>query len=88
VGIQEAHLPVLFESSFTTRVAEKGTGLGLGIARRLCRQFGGELTCESTAVDVGTTFLVSVPAYEDPDMENSTREPNRDKIIEGGTPKE
>lgn len=60
-GISDAHLPLIFESSFTTRGASDGTGLGLSIARRLIRGAGGELTVEHTAAGSGTTFLIEMP---------------------------
>ena len=60
-GIADEHIPYLFEASFTTRSSRDGTGLGLGIARRLARGFGGELQLESTAAGQGTTFLLHIP---------------------------
>jgi signal transduction histidine kinase len=60
-GIQNEHVPHLFEASFTTRSAHDGTGLGLGIARRLARGFGGELRLERSEVGHGTTFLLEIP---------------------------
>ncbi len=69
-GIEEAHLPRLFESHFTIRGSESGTGLGLNISRRLVLGFGGELSVEHTEVGVGTTFLIELPAYQ-PDMEKA-----------------
>jgi signal transduction histidine kinase len=60
-GIPDEHVPHLFEASFTTRSARDGTGLGLGIARRLARGFGGELRLERSEVGRGTTFLLEVP---------------------------
>lgn len=60
-GIADEHVPRLFEGSFTTRSARDGTGLGLGIARRLARGFGGDLRLERTEVGRGTTFLLEIP---------------------------
>jgi signal transduction histidine kinase len=61
-GIQGEHLARMFEPSFTTKTLEKGTGLGLGISRRLVRAFGGDIEVESTRPGEGTTFLVWLPA--------------------------
>jgi two-component system sensor histidine kinase HydH len=48
----------LFEPWVTGKDA--GTGLGLGIARKLCLAHGGELDVEKTG-DEGTTMLVTLP---------------------------
>lgn len=60
-GIPEPHLDKVFESGFTTRANREGSGLGLGIARRLARSMGGELRIEESAVGRGTTFLLELP---------------------------
>jgi two-component system, NtrC family, sensor kinase len=60
-GIADEFIPRLFEASFTTRSSRDGTGLGLGIARRLARGFGGELRLERSAVGQGATFLLEIP---------------------------
>ena len=60
-GIRDEHVPLLFEASFTTRSSRDGTGLGLGIARRLARGFGGELRLERTVPGQGATFLLEIP---------------------------
>jgi signal transduction histidine kinase len=61
IGIAEEHVPMLFDTSFTTRSASEGTGLGLGIARRLVRHMNGEIVVAQTAVGVGTTFVINLP---------------------------
>jgi signal transduction histidine kinase len=60
-GIQPEHLPLLFESNFTTRPPHEGTGLGLSLARRLVRRAQGNLTIERTELGRGTTFLIDLP---------------------------
>lgn len=50
IGISEADLPRIFEKSFTGengRLREKSTGMGLYIARNLCRKLGHSITAES-----------------------------------------
>ena len=61
IGIQVEHNELLFESTFTTRPADQGTGLGLGIARRLARGFGGDLVLESSEPGKGAVFLLTMP---------------------------
>jgi two-component system sensor histidine kinase AtoS len=48
----------VFELFYTTK--PQGTGLGLGIARRLIQVHGGTLSYES-ALGRGTTFTVELP---------------------------
>ncbi len=60
-GISPGHLDKIFESGFTTRANGEGSGLGLGIARRLARTMGGELSVETSEVNAGTTFLLELP---------------------------
>jgi C4-dicarboxylate-specific signal transduction histidine kinase len=42
-------LPRLFETFFTTKGPEKGTGLGLALSREMVEQFGGTLVAENRA---------------------------------------
>ena len=49
------------EPFFTTKPPGKGTGLGLALAQRFCRQSGGTLTIDSTA-GIGTTIRIYLPA--------------------------
>ncbi|NVJ24953.1 HAMP domain-containing protein [Myxococcus sp. AM011] len=56
-GVPEAERERIFEPFFTTR--EKGTGLGLPLARKIARAHGGELHMTSTPGD--TTFTLTLP---------------------------
>lgn len=62
-GIAEAVISRIFEPFFTTKERGKGTGLGLFICHDIVEQHGGMLDVES-AVGVGTTFSVTLPAFE------------------------
>ena len=59
-GVPEVFRPVLFDP-FTrgSQIDVPGSGLGLSIARRLCRIFGGDLSFEP-APGGGATFLVDL----------------------------
>jgi len=59
-GIAPEVLPKIFDSGFTTKSAEAGTGLGLGICRRIVEEHLGEIGCQSE-VGVGTTFTLRLP---------------------------
>ena len=64
IGIAPEHLEKIFEpfwqaDSGTTRRAQ-GTGLGLGVTRRLARLLGGDVTVRSD-VGAGTTFTLRLP---------------------------
>jgi PAS domain S-box-containing protein len=64
-GIEPAHLPKIFEPFFKTRPSDKGTGLGLCIARRIVCQRGGQISVESRYGE-GTTFTVTLPRESSP----------------------
>jgi signal transduction histidine kinase len=57
-GIPEAERERIFEPFFTTR--EKGTGLGLPLARKIVRAHGGELAFTSTPGS--TAFTLTLPS--------------------------
>ncbi len=57
VGISEEELPFIFEKFFKSKLKqnEKGTGLGLMIAKQIALKHEGEISVKSTK-NVGTTF--------------------------------
>jgi signal transduction histidine kinase len=65
VGIATPDQARVFDEFFQARNPErsrvKGFGLGLAIARRMARQLGGDLTCESSPGH-GSRFTLTVPA--------------------------
>ena len=63
-GIAEADRGRLFGrfERGSTQNAEDGSGLGLYVARELCRAMGGDLVLEPTAPDRGAAFSVWLPA--------------------------
>mgnify|MGYP005849674681 CR=1 FL=1 len=63
IGIAEAEQPVIFEDFIRLDGADddpSGTGLGLGIARRITQAMGGRIEVESHP-GAGSTFTVTVP---------------------------
>lgn len=59
-GIAEDDLPKIFQPFFTTKSEDKGTGLGLPVARGIVESYGGTLNATS-AVGRGTTFIFDLP---------------------------
>ena len=58
-GIPKDHLNEIFEPFFSTKPTS-GTGLGLGVVKRLVQLYGGEIVVESKEGE-GTTFMVTLP---------------------------
>lgn len=63
-GMPQGVLSRIFEPFFTTKPPGEGTGLGLSITYNLVNDFKGSIEVQST-VGVGTTFLLSFPAYRE-----------------------
>jgi PAS domain S-box-containing protein len=59
-GIPPADLEKIFEPFYTTKGAERGTGLGLPVVREIVTSYGGDLTVDSV-VGFGTTFRFDLP---------------------------
>ena len=60
-GIPKQHLSRVFDPFFTTKGQGEGSGLGLTVARRIIRKFGGDVRIESIE-GRGTTCIVTLPA--------------------------
>lgn len=59
-GIPADQLEKIFQPFFTTKPEDRGTGLGLPVAREIVQSYGGNLTVSST-VGTGTTFTFDLP---------------------------
>jgi len=59
-GISADNLTRIFQPFFTTKPEDRGTGLGLPVARGIVESYGGTLTVSSTIGD-GTTFTFDLP---------------------------
>jgi signal transduction histidine kinase len=62
-GIPPGVLAKMFEMNFTTKAAGKGTGLGLGIVKRLVKAGEGAIHVQ-TALGTGSTFTVCLPSED------------------------
>ncbi|TGL33505.1 sensor histidine kinase [Leptospira perdikensis] len=59
-GIKEEDKEKIFEPFFTTKMRGEGTGLGLGIVKKIIEKHQGEIYFQSE-VGFGTTFIVRLP---------------------------
>ena len=69
-GISKPHLSKIFDPFFTTKEQGEGSGLGLTVARRIIRKFGGDVRIESLEGQ-GTTCIVTLPIFAAPPEEGS-----------------
>lgn len=65
-GIADENQKNIFDSDFTTKDKQHGTGLGLGLSRRLVRNSGGDIVMEQSAVNKGTIFMITLPVSSGP----------------------
>ena len=61
-GIPDEFQEKIFESLFTTKSIEKGTGLGLPLCRKIIKSFNGKL--ELNKNDPNTRFDILIPLYK------------------------
>jgi two-component system, NtrC family, sensor kinase len=59
-GIPKEYLSKIFDPFFTTKGQGEGSGLGLTVARRIIRKFGGDIRIESQEAS-GTSCIVTLP---------------------------
>jgi len=59
-GIPKQHLSKVFDPFFTTKGQGEGSGLGLTVARRIIKKFGGDIRIESHEGS-GTSCIVTLP---------------------------
>lgn len=62
-GIEPEHIATIFEPFFTTKGEEKGSGLGLFVAREIIEEHSGVIEV-SSAPNRGTTFSIKLPLKE------------------------
>ena len=61
IGIEEEHLPRIFDLFFTTKLGQGGSGLGLSIVQNIVTgMLGGRIEVRSP-VGVGTEFSLELP---------------------------
>ncbi|HEX7093126.1 MAG TPA: ATP-binding protein, partial [Nitrospiraceae bacterium] len=61
-GIPKQYLSKVFDPFFTTKGQGEGSGLGLTIARRIIKKFGGDIRIESQEGN-GTSCIVTLPVF-------------------------
>ncbi len=73
LGIQEVHLPYIFNRFYRANNSNaiKGTGLGLSIVRHAVEAHGGSITAESTP-GVRTAFTITIPS--NPDLSSTPKQ--------------
>jgi two-component system, NtrC family, sensor kinase len=67
----------IFDPFFTTKQAGKGTGLGLSICYGIVRAHGGEILCWNNDAEVGSTFVVRLPAATETSLTAAAKEAGR-----------
>lgn len=80
IGIDRAHQPRLFEmfSQVTSALDRSGGGLGIGLAlsRGLIEAHGGHIEAHSAGLNMGSEFIVHLPALVSNDRSAPERQPN------------
>ena len=78
-GIPKQHLSKIFDPFFTTKGQGEGSGLGLTVARRIIKKFGGDISIESQE-GIGTSCIVTlptIPLLPPPQEASCTESPSR-----------
>lgn len=76
-GIAEENLAQVFESFFTTKPKNKGSGLGLATTKHIVeKEFDGTISVQSSEA-TGTTFTITIPLHED------KHRPHKERLLAG-----
>ena len=73
IGIEPEHLTEIFTPFYSAK-GQKGTGLGLAVAKKIFEEHHGKIEVESK-VGEGTTFTITLPALEEPRDSHETLVP-------------
>lgn len=82
VGMTESAKQHVFEPFFTSKEVGRGTGLGLATSYAIVRDLGGRIEVES-ALGVGTTVSVILPASAAPETEARDEPPSEARVSDG-----
>ncbi len=84
-GMDAETLAHLFEPFFSTKPSERGTGLGLAVVHGVITHCGGSIAVES-APGHGTTFLITLPVAQEPELTALPAVALRILVVEGQGP--
>ncbi len=84
-GMDAETLAHLFEPFFSTKPSERGTGLGLAVVHGVITHCGGSIAVES-APGHGTTFLITLPVAQEPELPALPAAALRILVVEGQGP--
>jgi len=63
-GIPDSIVPIIYKPFFTTKVKNKGTGLGLHVVKKIISEHNGRIAFE-TCENKGTKFKIYMPVFKD-----------------------
>ncbi|MEO0842234.1 MAG: ATP-binding protein [Cyanobacteria bacterium J06643_5] len=76
IGMSEKVKQRIFDNLYTTKAVGKGTGLGLSIAHQIITQNHQGSIEVNSEVGKGTEFVITIPAYSNPEPKATPLKPN------------